>query len=91
MNVALAFPFPNKHPHYPLIPKVMMCMVSLTAMIEDINLAMTLPRAMPRHLFGFERSPVLGRMHRPNRVNVSGLYWLLVQYFSIISRSSNIP
>ena len=51
-----------------------MCMVSLAAMIEDINLAMTLPRAMPRHLFGFERSPVLGRMHRPNHVNVPGLY-----------------
>ena len=91
MNVASVLPFPNRHPHCSSIPKVLMCSVSLVAMIDDITLAMILPRAMPRHLFGFERSPVLGRMQSPKRVNTSGLYSLSFQYFRIISRNSIEP
>ena len=84
MNVASAHPFPNNEPHCSSIPKVAMCLVSLVAIIDDINFAAISPSAMPLHLFGLDKSPVFGRIHRPNLVNASGLYSLSCQYFRIV-------
>ena len=70
VNFASVLPFPNRQPHCSSIPKTLIYWVSLVAMIDDISLAIILPSAMPRHLFGFERSPNLERIQRPKRKGV---------------------
>ena len=62
----------------------MFSVVSLVAIIEEINLAAISPSAMPLCLFGLDRSQVFGRIHNPNLVNASRLNWGLFQYFKIV-------
>ena len=55
-------------------------------MIDDIIFAIISPKAMPRHLFGFERSPFLGRIVSLIKVSSFGEYFGSSQYFLIKSK-----
>ena len=88
VNVASAKPFPKSEPHCSSIPNFARCVVSQLARIDDVVFAQISPNAMPLHLFGFDKSPLVGKMQSLSLVNSVGSYWGLFQYSKIVSSNS---
>jgi hypothetical protein len=67
------------------MPNVVRYLVSRVAMMEEIHLAEMSPKAMPRHLFGSDRSPFFGRMLSLICWKSIGWNWSLFQKRMIVS------
>ena len=80
---ASAQPFHFNEPHCASFANVLKCSSSLLASMELITFKQISRRAIPRHLFGLERSPLFGSSFNETSQNSSGLYVSSSQNFSI--------